>query len=152
VWALYTAGSKRLIHTYGSMKATTIMMVTGTPVLLLISAPSLLRQDWSRVRPIAWAGLIYSALLAIALAYIIWNHGVRRIGSTRTAIYSNVTPIVAILVAWFALGEAPTAGQIAGAIVIFAGIYMVRHGMIAIAPEESIEEEFEEATLGPGKN
>ena len=149
-WSLYTVGSKRLIHTYGSMKATTIMMTTGTPVLLVVCAPSLLKQDWSRVRPIAWAGLIYSALLAIALAYIIWNHGVRKIGSTRTAIYSNITPIVAMLVAWPALGEVPTLGQIAGAMVIFIGIYLVRRGMVAIAP--AIEEELQEASLGPGKN
>jgi drug/metabolite transporter (DMT)-like permease len=151
-WSLYTVGSKNLIHKYGSMKATIVMMTSGTPLLLLVCAPSLIRQDWSRVRPMAWAGLVYSGLFAIALAYIIWNHGVRRIGSTRTAIYSNITPIVAIGVAWLLLGEAPTIGQLAGAIVIFAGIYMVRHGMIAVAPEESIEEEFEEATLGPGKN
>jgi len=151
-WSLYTVGSKNLIHKYGSMKTTIVMMTSGTPLLLLVCAPSLLRQDWSRVRPMAWAGLIYSGLFAIALAYIIWNHGVRRIGSTRTAIYSNITPIVAIVVAWVLLGEAPTIGQVAGATVIFAGIYLVRHGMIAVAPEESIEEEFEEATLGPGKN
>jgi drug/metabolite transporter (DMT)-like permease len=150
-WSLYTVGSKRLINIYGSMKTTTIMMTTGTPVLLLVCAPSLLRQDWSRVRPIAWAGLIYSALLAIALAYIIWNHGVRRIGSTRTAIYSNITPIVAMLIAWPALGEVPTLGQLAGAVVIFAGIYLVRRGMIASVPEV-IEEELEEAYLAPGKN
>ena len=151
-WSLYTVGSKNLIHKYGSMKTTIVMMTSGTPLLLLVCAPSLLRQDWSRVRLMAWAGLIYSGLFAIALAYIIWNHGVRRIGSTRTAIYSNITPIVAIVVAWLLLGEAPTIGQVAGATVIFAGIYLVRHGMIAVAPEESIEEEFEEATLGPGKN
>ena len=151
-WSLYTVGSKQLVHKYGSMKATTIMMTSGTPLLLLVCAPSLLRQDWSRVRPIAWAGVVYSGLFAIALAYIIWNHGVRKIGSTRTAIYSNITPIVALLVAWLALGEKPTLGQLAGAVVIFGGIYLVRHGMIAIAPDEAIEEEFEEASLGPGKN
>lgn len=151
-WSVYTVGTKGLIHKYGPMKTTIVMMTSGTPLLLLVCAPSLLRQDWSRVRPVAWAGVIGSGLFAIALAYIIWNHGVRRIGSTRTAIYSNITPIVAVFVAWLVLGEAPTAGQIAGAIVIFAGIYLVRHGMIAIAPEDSIEEEFEDATLGPGKN
>jgi drug/metabolite transporter (DMT)-like permease len=151
-WSLYTVGSRHLVHKYGSMKATTIMMTSGTPFLLLVCAPSLLRQDWSRVRPIAWAGLVYSGLFAIALAYLIWSYGVRRIGSTRTAIYSNITPIVALLVAWLALGEKPTLGQLAGAVVIFGGIYLVRHGMIAIAPAEVIEEEFEDATLGPGKN
>src|ERR1700730_702436 len=97
-WSLYTVGSKQLVHKYGSMKATTIMMTSGTPLLLLVCAPSLLKQDWSRVRPIAWAGLVYSGVFAIALAYIIWSYGVRKIGSTRTAIYSNVTPIVAIVV------------------------------------------------------
>ena len=132
-WSIYTVGSKRLIDTYGSMKTTAIMMTTGTPVLLLVCAPSLLRQDWSRVRPIAWAGLIYSALFAIALAYIIWNHAVRKIGSTRTAIYSNITPVVAMLVAWPALGEVPTLGQIVGAVVIFIG-YTSWGGMIAMHP------------------
>lgn len=151
-WSLYTVGSKHLVHKYGSMKATTIMMASGTPFLLLVCAPSLLRQDWSRVRPVAWAGVVYSGLFAIALAYLIWSYGVRKIGSTRTAIYSNITPIVALLVAWPALGESPTLGQLTGAVVILVGVYLVRHGMIAIVPAETIEEEFEEATLGPGKN
>lgn len=151
-WSLYTVGSKHLVHKYGSMKATTIMMTSGTPFLLLLCTPSLIRQDWSRIRPLAWAGLVYSGLFAIALAYLIWSYGVRKIGSTRTAIYSNITPVVALLVAWLALGETPTLGQLAGAVVIFAGIYLVRHGMIAVAPAEAIEEEFEGASLGPGKN
>lgn len=151
-WSLYTVGSKQLVHKYGSMKATTIMMTSGTPLLLMVCAPSLMRQDWSRIRPIAWAGLIYSGLFAIALAYLIWSYGVRKIGSTRTAIYSNITPIVALIVAWLALGERPNAGQLVGAAVIFAGIYLVRYGMIAVAPVEEIEEEFEGASLSPGKN
>jgi drug/metabolite transporter (DMT)-like permease len=133
-WSLYTVGSKRLIHTYGSMKTTAFMMITGTPVLLLVCAPSLLRQDWSRVRPIAWAGVIYSGVFAIALAYLIWNQGVRKIGSTRTALYANITPIVAMLIAWPALGETPMPGQIFGAVVIFAGQYLVRRGMTTLAP------------------
>jgi len=151
-WSLYTVGSKQLMHTYGPMKATTIMMTSGTPILLLVCAPSLLRQDWSRVRPGAWVGLIYSGVFAIALAYLIWSYGVRKIGSTRTAIYSNITPVVALLVAWPALGETPTLGQLAGAVVIFLGVYLVRHGMIAIAPEAAIDAELEDAALGPGKN
>ena len=127
-------------------------MTRTEPPRLLICAPSLLRQDWSRVRPLAWAGLVYSGLFAIALAYLIWSYGVKKIGSTRTAIYSNITPVVALLVAWLALGESPSPGQLAGAVVIFTGIYLVRHGMIAVAPAETIEQELEDAALCPGKN
>lgn len=151
-WTLYTVGAKELVNTHGSMKATTMMMLLGTPVFLLVCAPSLINQQWSQVRPVAWSGLIYSALFAIALAHFIWNHGVRKIGSTRTAVYSNVTPVVAMLIAWPALGEIPTAGQIIGAAVIFIGLYFVRRGLLAIAPAEVVEEELEEASLSPGKN
>jgi drug/metabolite transporter (DMT)-like permease len=151
-WSLYTVGSKQLVYAYGSLKATTLMMASGTPFLLLVCAPALLSQDWSRVRTLAWAGLIYSSLFAIALAYIIWSYGVRQIGSTRTAIYSNITPVVALLVAWPALGESPTVGQLAGAAVIFSGIYLVRHGMIAVDSAGLLEEELEESALVPGKN
>jgi drug/metabolite transporter (DMT)-like permease len=47
-----------------------------------------------------------------------------------------------MLVAWPALGESPTAGQLIGAAVIFAGIYLVRGGMITGGPpgDESLPE------------
>jgi drug/metabolite transporter (DMT)-like permease len=151
-WSLYTVGSKGLIHRYGPVKTTAIMMASGTPVLLVICAPSLVAQDWSHVRPIAWGGLAYSALFAIALAYIIWNQGVSKIGSTRTAIYSNITPIVAVLVAWPLLGEAPTMGQVAGAVVIFIGLYLVRHGMTTVAPAEARQAETEDASRSQTPN
>jgi drug/metabolite transporter (DMT)-like permease len=151
-WSLYTVGARKYLHSYGAMTATAFIVTTGTPVFLLICLPSILRQDWAVVRPAAWAGLFYSALLAIALAHFIWNHGVRRMGSTRTAIYSNITPVTGLLVAWALLGETPTAGQVLGAAVLFAGLYLARRGTIALAPPEDIEEEIEEAILGPGKN
>lgn len=133
-WAIYTVASRPMLRRYGSMKTTALMMLLGTPVLLAVAAPSLLRHDWSRVRPLAWGGLFYSALLSIVLAYIIWNHGVRRIGSTKTAVYSNLTPVVAMIVAWPALGETPTAAQICGAAIIFISIYLVKRGTVAVRP------------------
>lgn len=151
-WSVYTVGAKQVVSKLGAMKATTLMMLMGTPVFLLVCAPALLAQDWARIHPVAWGGLISSALLALALAHFIWNYGVRKIGSTRTAIYSNITPVVAMLVAWPALGEVPAPGQVAGAVIIFTGLYFVRSGMHAIKPSIAEEEEMEEAGLAPGKN
>ncbi len=151
-WTLYTYGAKRMVHKHGSLKATAIMMMSGTPVFLLICGPSLAAQDWARVRSLAWAGVVYSGLFAIALAHFLWNYGVRRLGSTKTAIYSNFTPVTAMLIAWALRGETPTAGQAAGAAVIFTGLYFVRHGLVSVAPVKQTQEEIEEASLGPGKN
>jgi drug/metabolite transporter (DMT)-like permease len=147
-WATYTVGTARFTHIYGSLKTATIMMLLGTPVLLLISAPSLFRQNWAGVRAISWTGMIASGVLSLALCFILWNYGVKRIGATRTAIYSNLQPIVALLAAWLLIGEVPTVGQILGALITFAGVYLVRHGMQSFASKPKVEEEEEEISFG----
>ncbi|HWC78013.1 MAG TPA: DMT family transporter, partial [Blastocatellia bacterium] len=58
-WAIYTTLSHRFVHEYGSLKTTTLMMITGTPVLLLACLPSMLEQDWSQVRTLSWIGVVY---------------------------------------------------------------------------------------------
>ena len=52
-----------------------------------------------------------SSLLALALSYMVWYTAVQRIGSARTAVYSNLTPIVAMIVAAVWLGERITASS-----------------------------------------
>jgi drug/metabolite transporter (DMT)-like permease len=74
----------------------------------------------------AWGGVIYAGVLAIGLAYILWNRGIRAIGSSRTAAYQNLTPVVALLVAWIWLREVPATPQVAGAGVVLAGVSLAR--------------------------
>ena len=67
-----------------------------------------------------------SSLLALALAYMIWYTAVQKIGSARTAVYSNLTPIVAMVVAAVWLGERITGQQLLGAALILSGIAVTR--------------------------
>ena len=56
----------------------------------------------------------------------LWNRGVRQLGNSRTAVYSNLVPVVALLTAWITLGERPTLLQVAGAAVILWGLRLTR--------------------------
>ena len=62
----------------------------------------------------------------MVIAYLIWYRGVEQIGPTRTAMFGNLQPIVAVLVAWFMLGEVPTLFQGAGAATVIGGLYLAR--------------------------
>ena len=53
---------------------------------------------------------------------MVWYTAVQRIGSARTAIYSNLTPIVAMIVAAVWLGEQITRRADLGAAMILSGI------------------------------
>lgn len=130
-WSTYTVGGSPLVRRYGALPVTAITMWIGAVGLALVSIPSFLMQDWSAVRPSAWAALGYSGIFAIGVAYLIWYYSVRRIGSTRTGIYSNAIPIVAVLIAWLMLGEQPTWLQLLGAVGVVGGAVLARIGKVA---------------------
>jgi drug/metabolite transporter (DMT)-like permease len=74
----------------------------------------------------AWAGLVYSAVFAIVVAYVIWNMGVQRIGGARTALYANLIPVVGAAAAAVFLNEPLTVLKVTGAAIIFAGLHLAR--------------------------
>lgn len=125
-WAVYTVGSRPYIERYGSVQFTAWTLWTGAIGLCLIGLPDVLRTDLGAVSAGAWLGVVYAGALSIGLAYLIWYYGVRIIGNTRTATYSNLVPVVALAAAWLHLGEVPSAGQIAGAGVILAGLTLAQ--------------------------
>ncbi|MDQ3388420.1 MAG: DMT family transporter [Gemmatimonadota bacterium] len=125
-WALYTVGSYPLVERYGSVPVTAWTLWVGTVGLVIVGAPSLAAQDWGIVGPKEWGGLLFSAILSIGLSYLIWYRGVERIGNTRTAIFSNLTPIVALAFGALLLGERPSLLALIGAAVTIGGVLVVR--------------------------
>ncbi|MFN2166514.1 MAG: DMT family transporter, partial [Anaerolineae bacterium] len=128
LWAAYTAGSKPLLARYSPVQLTTMSMMFGTIPLVLVSIPALLGQDWSVPTTGAWVGLLYSAVFSVAVGYVAWYTSVRRVGSARTAVYSNLTPVVSVLVAWLFLGYKLTVLQFVGGAVVLAGLLLTRQG------------------------
>jgi len=127
-WAIYTTASKPLLARYSPLKLTAWSMLAGAVPLTLISIPSMIRQDWSAISPTAWAGLAFSTLMALVAGYLIWYTSVQRVGNARTAVYSNLTPVIAIVFAWLTIGSRLAPLQLAGAAVVLAGLMVTRRG------------------------
>jgi drug/metabolite transporter (DMT)-like permease len=125
-WAGYTVGLRLVPPGISSLRVTTVTTLAGTPGLILAGIPGMLRLDWAAVRPHAWAGLAYAAVLSLVLAYLLWNRSVKAVGGTRTAIYMCVTPLFAVAGAWLLLGERPHPLQGVGAALIITGVLMTR--------------------------
>jgi drug/metabolite transporter (DMT)-like permease len=83
-------------------------------------------QEWAAVRPATWLSVLCSGAFAIATAYFLWAYCLRQIGSTRTVVYTNVTPLVALALAWLTLGEVPSPLQLLGAAGIVTGSLLVK--------------------------
>ena len=125
-WSLYSVAAQPLLKRHSPLVVTGWAMTSGTAVYLVFAIVPMLRTDWAAISTISWILMTASALLALAFSYIVWYTAVQRIGSSRTAIYSNLTPIVAMIVAAVWLGEQITRQQVFGTVLILSGLAVTR--------------------------
>ncbi len=121
-WAVYSVASRPLLRHRSPLVVTGYSMAIGAALYLPFAWSTLVDMSWAAVGWGSWAGLLASALLSFCLAYMIWYTAIQRIGTTRTAMYSNVTPIIAMVIAALWLGEHLTLLKVAGAVAVLAGV------------------------------
>src|SRR6266550_1979207 len=125
-WTVYTVLLQPYTKRVDVVNLSAITMVGGAVPLLIASMPAIVATDWVHIGMGGWLALLYSSIISMGLAYIFYYRGLRLLGPTRTAVYTNLQPIIALLVAWAFLGENPTAFQGVGAATIIAGVFLTR--------------------------
>lgn len=128
LWAHYTVSARPLLKVYSPLQFTVVTMGLGTLMFFPFTIPQLLRFPYGAVSLKAWLCLLYSGVVALSLGLVLWFVSVRRVGNSQTAVYANLQPVLAVLCAWLLLRERIHASLLAGAAVIFAGIFLIRRG------------------------
>jgi len=125
-WSVYTVFLRPYTERVDGVTLSAVTMVGGAVPLVLVSIPALRLTQWSDIAFGGWAALAYSGLLALVVAYLFWYRGVRTLGPTRSAMYANLQPIIALGVAWATLHETPHLLQLVGAACIMGGLLLTR--------------------------
>jgi len=68
------------------------------------------------------AGYAYLSLVGTALAYTLWFHGLQHLHAVRVSLLGLLSPLVATVIGWAALGQALTAVQLLGMVVAFGAV------------------------------
>jgi drug/metabolite transporter (DMT)-like permease len=125
-WSLGTIVSRPLLEDWPAFEITGYSMAIGTLLFLPFAVPELRHMTLTPVPWHALGALVFSALMALYVAYSIWFSSVQRVGSTRTAVYSNMVPVAGLLVASLGFGEhiGPLKGI--GAAVVVIGVALTR--------------------------
>jgi drug/metabolite transporter (DMT)-like permease len=126
VWGGYTILSKPFLDRYTPIQFSTIMATIGAVILFLIGLPNILALDWTSISPSAYGGVVYSGLLSIGVAYVIWNYGLQTVGAVHTATYQNLVPVLGLAFGVLLLNEQLTLMQYGGAALVIAGIILAR--------------------------
>jgi drug/metabolite transporter (DMT)-like permease len=125
-WTAFTVLLQPYARRLDAIQMSAFTMCGGSIPLILLAPVSLSNTDWGRVGIGAWLAILYASVLSMGLAYLFWYRGLRVLGPTRTAVYSNVQPVIALVVAWMFLGETPTIWQAVGTGTIITGLFLTR--------------------------
>lgn len=125
-WAVYTVGAAQLMERHSPLGVTGVSMSLGTFLYVPAVWPEMHKVNWPAVSGTTWVALVYSAAFALALSYMIWYTAVQKIGGTRTSVYSNLVPLVALATAVFWRGEPLGARKAIGAALVLAGVAITR--------------------------
>jgi drug/metabolite transporter (DMT)-like permease len=125
-WAIYTVLLVPYTKRVNGWHIVALTMAGGALVLVVAGMPRILERDWTTVPWQAWAAILYGSAFALVFAYMLWYRGVKVLGPTRTALFGNLQPLIALLVAWITLHERPTAWQAMGCAAIVVGVLLTR--------------------------
>ena len=70
----------------------------------------------------AVASLVLLALLASALAFILFAHAIKELGASRSSVFTNSIPVFTAFLAWLFLKEEVTLRMIVGIAVVITGL------------------------------
>ena len=124
-WACYTVTIAPMMRRYAPFRISALVLAVGWIPLALISIPQLARQQfdfgWK-----AWLGFGYAVIGPLFLTNILWFTAIDRVGPSRASLFGNLQPFFAVFFALALLSETLHPLEIAGGLLIFAGIALER--------------------------
>lgn len=122
-YAIYIAGSGRMIPTVGATKFTAYAMLASTTGVFLHFILAGRYEILSHSSDFIWYGLLLAIVATVIPTFMI-ALGMKKIGSNNVAIISGIGPVSTIVQAHFFLQEPIFTAQIIGTILVVMGVIL----------------------------
>jgi drug/metabolite transporter (DMT)-like permease len=116
--------SKRALARMDPLAATAVLMSFGALGILAIGGPSLAALDLSSIPPRTWGLGAFIVLFPTVGAYYLTYWALARVESSTVALFVYLQPVIAAALSALVLGERPTVRVLAGAALVFLGVYV----------------------------
>lgn len=98
------------------------MLLGSIPILFIIVAKGLAIYD---INPYLWKASLYNIIFCNALAWLLWNYGVKHLKTSDVSTISLLAPVIGSLAAFVELHEAPKINEGIGLTMILCGVLMM---------------------------
>lgn len=123
LWSAYTLLSRSLKDT-DTVLVTTVSTFIGTALSLPLPAYEIITDGMPPISWKAWVGMIALAIFASAVAYSLYNKALESLPAAQVGNFLNLNPVIGALVAFLFLKDKLTGLQMAGGLLVLAGIWL----------------------------
>jgi drug/metabolite transporter (DMT)-like permease len=126
-WALYTIGGRRTMERFSPLTVnwTTLGLSILLQIPLLWTDQKMMVAGAASVPVPGWVALAYLIVFATALGQQAWLYGVQGVGPSRAGVFVNLIPVSALVFSALILGEHIGLKEVAGIVLILAGVWLV---------------------------
>jgi drug/metabolite transporter (DMT)-like permease len=125
-WGSYTVLTLSFLRRYSALAVAAYAMTLGGLAAFPLEALDPASLDLAALDSLTWAAAAYSALCSSAFGFAAWSWGVSRVGANRVLVYQYLVTLTGVSTGILLLGEDFGIGQLVGAAVILAGVYLAR--------------------------
>ncbi len=120
--ALFFIISRQFLKKNSPFWATAWMFLFGSIILLAISVPDFSHAVPAVVSNSLIIAMVYNILFATMLTYFLNAWTLTKVSPSQVAIFFYFQPVIAVVNAWYSLGELPTPRVILAMVLIFSGV------------------------------
>ncbi|MBA2298670.1 MAG: DMT family transporter [Actinobacteria bacterium] len=124
-WAVYSIAIAPLMNRYSASRISAVVLPLGWVGMAIVGAPQTASQDYGLGWEV-WALVVLATLGPLVLTNVLWFRALHGIGASRATLIANLQPFVAAVFAVVLLSEQMTLLQVAGGVLIGAGILLAR--------------------------
>ena len=123
-WAYYTVLGRPLAQKYGALRVTAYALSFGSLIYFPFGLWQAASFDYAAVPLSAWGSVLYVAIGTSIIAYVIYYWILKQWEASRLAVWHNVQPVIASLVAYFWLGEPLGLSFVIGGAIAICGLLL----------------------------
>ena len=124
-WAVFSALSRRGLKTYSASLMIFYVMLLGWIFSSVLFIGSGTYIEIPALSLNGWLGVTFLGVLCSGLAYIAWYDALQVLSTANTGVFLYIEPLIAVVVAFFVLGEPITVASLIGGGVILFGVWLV---------------------------
>jgi len=122
-WVIYTMFNKSLTKSYSTNLLTAYQIITSVFIFIPFVIPEV--KQWKMLSLMPMLNLIYLGVFCSAFAYFFYVYASKRLGSTVSAAFLNLIPVVSVVSGYLVLGERISLIQAVGMGIVILSLFIL---------------------------